>query len=198
MGRTREAIAPTIAPETSEVLDAQRRAQHVYASIFMSTETGIETHSIADYTRPTSLAELFSYRRCCFCTLDSAHQRFPTAGADHMPLLPSSATVCPRRPPLMLSGNLHGSRSSGVPPPSTRSPDMVRCESRRGCALCLRTGWCQAARAPSRSDIRAWSNPMGWRSRCHAKRGVAIVQGGRERGRHYPGAAAADDGPDAH
>lgn len=42
--------SPTIVPESTLVVDAQRRTKHVYASLLMSTELGTEAHAIVDNT----------------------------------------------------------------------------------------------------------------------------------------------------
>lgn len=44
--QAREASAPTIVPETSKVEGARGIAQHLYASPLMSTEAGMDAHSV--------------------------------------------------------------------------------------------------------------------------------------------------------
>lgn len=46
----RDTNAPTIVPESSGVVDVPRLAQHVFASLFLRTETGTEAPSIVDRT----------------------------------------------------------------------------------------------------------------------------------------------------
>lgn len=46
-----EASAPTVVPETSNLAEAAKLAQHVYARLLMNTEAGAETHTITDKGR---------------------------------------------------------------------------------------------------------------------------------------------------
>lgn len=69
-----EESAPTIVLETSDIVGAQRRAQHVYAILPMSTEVGAEARPSVDSTPGENGLEAWSrlVRR-----FDPAHRRRP-------------------------------------------------------------------------------------------------------------------------